>query len=85
MILIGILIAIAYSVFYIAWPEKARDWFLKGYKVDDQSLWYKPTTWLTVKPGILAFRIVGLVMLMLTFICLYFWIRSNGLSSIENP
>ena len=83
MIVISFLIAIAYSLLCIAWPDKVREWFLKGHKVDAPSLWYKPNTWLTVKPGILTFRIFGLVVLILSLLLLYLWISSK--QAVQQP
>lgn len=80
MLLIGFVIAFAYSVFLVAWPAKAREWFLRGHKVDDPVLWYKPKTWLTVKPGILVFRLFGSILFTLTLIFLVFAVSQNGLS-----
>jgi len=77
MTFIGLLMAVAYSLFTIVWPEKVREWFLRGHNVDAPYLWYKPNTYLTFKPGTLVFRIVGLVMLILALMCLYFWIHSK--------
>ena len=80
MLLIGFIIAFGYGVFLVVWPTKAREWFLRAHKVDDPSLWYKPNTWLTVKPGVLIFRLFGLILFVLTLVVFVFAVSENGLS-----
>jgi hypothetical protein len=64
----------------VAWPAKAREWFLRGHKVDDLVIWYKPNTWLTVKPGIVVFRLFGFILFVLSLIFFSLAVSQNGLS-----
>jgi hypothetical protein len=80
VLLIGFIIAFGYSVLLVAWPAKAREWFLRGHQIDDPVLWYKPATWLTDKPGTLVFRLFGLILFVLTLISFIFAVSENGLT-----
>ncbi len=68
----GILVVFGYGLFFIVWPEKAREWFLRAYNLDAPTQWYKPNTWLKSTPSLVVFRILGAVALCLGIIVLYF-------------
>lgn len=80
MLLIGFIFAFGYSVIMVVWPAKTREWFLRGHRVDDPVLWYKPNTWLTVKPGIMVFRLSGLILFIVTLTCFVLAVSQNGLA-----
>lgn len=80
MLLIGFIIAFAYSVFLVVSPATAREWFLRAHKVDDPTVWYKPNTWLTAEPGVLIFRVSGVVMFIVSIVLFVIAVRENGLS-----
>ena len=72
-LLIGILVVLGYGLFFIVWPEKAREQFLRPYKLDTPIRWYKPNTWLRLRPSLLFFRIVGATAICLGILVLYLW------------
>ena len=80
MLLIGFIIAFGYSLFMIAWPAKAREWFLRGHRVDEPVIWYKPNTWLTVKPQTFVFRLSGFILFVLSLIFFVFAVSQKDLS-----
>ncbi len=76
-LLIGILILIANGVFFIVWPERARGQFLRPYKLDSPTQWYKPNTWLKSKPSLVVFRIVGALAICSGILLIYLWKQSR--------
>ncbi len=56
-LLFGILVVFGYGLFFIIWPKKAREWFLRPYNLDAPTQWYKPKTWLKFTPSLGVFRI----------------------------
>ena len=61
---IAMLLAI-YGLFCIVWPHKVRGHFLANYGLESPLKWHNPATWLRHKPGLLVFRIVGILILVL--------------------
>ena len=80
VLLIGFIIAFAYSVFMVVSRATAREWFLRAHKVDDPTVWYKPNTWLTVEPGVLIFRVSGVILFIVTIVLFVTAVSQNGLS-----
>jgi hypothetical protein len=62
VILMTLILLFAYGLFCVVWPEKASEQLLSYYDVEAPSKWHKPATWLKFRPGPLAFRILGLVL-----------------------
>jgi uncharacterized protein YjeT (DUF2065 family) len=76
-VMFGILVLLGYGLFFMIWPEKGREWYLRPFDVDAPSRWYKPSTWLNLKPDLIIFRIIGGVAICLGLVVLYLWKHSQ--------
>jgi len=74
-LLIGILILLFYGVLGVAFPQTFRRWFLKGYNFDAPQKWYRPNTWLRDQPGVLVFRVAGVIAIGMAIFLFYFWLH----------
>jgi hypothetical protein len=52
------LITFGYGLFYVFWPEKARNQYLAHFDLDAETKWYKPNTYVKFKPPAGVFRII---------------------------
>jgi hypothetical protein len=66
------LIVFGYGVFFVFWPEKARQQFLAPFNLEAPTKWYKPNTYMKFRPPVAAFRIIGVVAICAS-ILLYAW------------
>jgi hypothetical protein len=76
-LMFGILVLFAYGLFFIIWPERGREWYLRPFDLNGPTRWYKPNTWLKFKPGLVVFRVFGAVAICLGILVLYLW-RHSG-------
>ena len=73
----GILVLFAYGLFFIIWPEKGREWYLRPFDLNGPTRWYKPNTCLKFKPSLVVFRVFGAVAICLGILVLYLWKHSG--------
>ena len=66
-----ITLTFGYGLFYVGWPEKARQQYLSHFDVDGPAKWYKPNTFLRFRPPIMAFRVFGVVLLAIAILLIY--------------
>jgi hypothetical protein len=71
--LLAVVVLVGYGVFYLMWPDKARDQCLAHFKIGSPQRWYDPATWLRSKPPLILFRIFGLLILGLAFVLVLFY------------
>lgn len=65
------ILVFGYGLFYIGWPEKARQQYLSHFDVDSPMKWYKPNTYLRFRPPAVAFRLFGLVLIAMAISLIY--------------
>jgi hypothetical protein len=61
----------SYGVFYIVWPETARQQYLKSFDVGVPTRWYNPSTYLKARPPRIVFRVLGIVFVAMSIGLLY--------------
>ena len=68
---IGVLITVGF--FCVIRPKEARQRYLAGFKLDEELRWDDPRTWLRFIPSLWAFRIFGMIFILLGLLVLCLW------------
>ncbi len=71
LVWVGLLMLFGYSLYFVIWPEKAQKLYRSNFDLNSPMKWYKPDTWQRALPSAFVFRIVGLVLLVLSLYLLY--------------
>jgi hypothetical protein len=66
-----IILTAGYGLFYVGWPQKARQQYLAHFDVDTPTKWYRPNTYLKFRPPTVAFRVFGVVLLAIAVFLIY--------------
>ena len=66
-----IVLTFGYGLFYVGWPQKARQQYLAHFDVDAPTKWYRPNTYLKFRPPTVAFRVFGVVLLGIAIFLIY--------------
>jgi hypothetical protein len=68
---IVIVMLIGYGLFYVIWPGKARQQYMSHFDVASPIKWYKPNTYMRHELPAVAFRVVGVVFIVLSIFVFY--------------
>ena len=75
--LVGLLVTFGYGLYFMIWPERALKLFRSNFDLNRPMKWYKPNTWQRAMPSAFVFRVVGVVLLVLSLFLLYGLVRHS--------
>ena len=67
----AVVLLFSYGLFCLVWPETARQQYLKSFDVGAPTIWYKPSTYLKFRPPLIAFRLFGIVLIVMSIGLIY--------------
>jgi len=73
--LVGVFVTFGYGLYFTIWPGKAEKLFRSNFDLNGPMKWYKPNTWQRAMPSAVVFRVVGVVLLVLSLFLLYGLVR----------